>query len=140
MGRPGPILVIDDVEEHRDVLVQVLEEARHEVVAACDGQEALEKLRTMAPPSLVLLDVHMPRMTGAEFLRQLRADPDPARARAPVVIMSGLAREQASALAELGVDAVLVKPFTLGDLRRVVVRFCGNVPDPARADADQPPA
>jgi CheY-like chemotaxis protein len=121
----GPILIIDDVEEHRDLLLQVLEDSGYDVASASDGEEALSLLSGMATPSLILLDYRMPGMDGAEFLRRLRSDADAERREAPVAIMTGLTHDVLERVGPFGVSAVLEKPFGLGALRRVVVRFCG---------------
>jgi CheY-like chemotaxis protein len=121
----GTILVIDDLEEHRDLLLQVLEDSGYDVSSASDGEEALEVLAGTIPPQLILLDYRMPAMDGAEFLRRLRADPDPGRRAIPVVLMTGLAPHERERAGALDVAAVLEKPFGLGELRRVVVRHCG---------------
>ena len=122
----GTILVIDDVEEHRDLLLQVLEDSGYRVSSASDGEEALEILAGATPPRLILLDYRMPAVDGAEFLRRLRADPDPGRSAIPVVLMTGLAPHEWEREGALDVAEVLEKPFGLGELRRVVVRFCGK--------------
>lgn len=66
------ILIAEDETNLRDVLRIQLEFAGFEVVEACDGQEALDKVE-QAQPELILLDVMMPRMDGYEVCRRLRA-------------------------------------------------------------------
>src|SRR5690349_23695253 len=80
------VLVVEDDFDLRDALVPILEYEGHRVVSAANGKEALERLRTMPPPSLILLDLMMPVMDGEQFrAQQLR---DPALASIPVVIVS----------------------------------------------------
>jgi len=83
----GPILVVDDDRDIRDSLVEVLGEHGYPVIGAGNGVEALEILRTSAPPpSLILLDLMMPVMDGREFReRQLE---NPALADIPVIVIS----------------------------------------------------
>src|SRR3954464_2826117 len=68
------ILVVDDSPTIRKVVGSILEARSYQPVLAGDGQEALELLGTEAV-DLVLLDFVMPRMTGYQFCRELRADP-----------------------------------------------------------------
>jgi CheY-like chemotaxis protein len=105
------VLVVEDDVAIRASLLEVL---------ACEGLSAraagngLEAFRTMAghgPPALILLDLMMPEMDGATFLRYKRADP--ALAGIPVVVMT--ASEQRD-LTHLQADARLRKPFTLKQL------------------------
>ncbi len=66
------ILIVEDVEVNRDLLVQLLEED-YELVEACDGREGLEKAAS-EKPDLILLDISLPEMDGYEVARQIRAD------------------------------------------------------------------
>ncbi|MEE8209522.1 MAG: response regulator, partial [bacterium] len=67
------ILLIEDVEDNRDLVVQILE-SEYTVAEARDGQEGLEKARTVRP-HLILLDLALPKMDGWEVARRLKADP-----------------------------------------------------------------
>ena len=67
------VLVADDVEHNRALLRGYLEPHGCEVIDACDGKEALDRVLEFAP-DLILLDLEMPRMTGLEALQRLRAD------------------------------------------------------------------
>jgi CheY-like chemotaxis protein len=73
-------------------------------------------------PALILLDLQMPRMDGAEVCRRLRAEP--ATAAIPIVLMSADDRLGSAARA-LGVDDQLPKPFKLSDLFVAVARWAG---------------
>ncbi len=111
------ILVVDDDPDIREIVSLVLAGEGHEVRSAADGIEALELLRAGLGPSLVLLDMMMPRLDGESFLQQMRANPALAATR--VIILSGQvgAREKA---AELNVAGCLVKPIALEDLLRAI--------------------
>ncbi len=136
MAGPAPrILIVDDLVEHRELLSQVRADLGYEVATAGDGRAALDAIRDGARPCLVLLDHWMPRMDGTEFLAHLRASTDPAIAGIPVVVMSADPDGVADLLARAPPDTMLEKPFGLRELRRVVLRFCGQGTTPHRAGA-----
>lgn len=122
----GNILVVEDDQDIRDMLLILLSTEGFHAVAAEDGLEALHLLRTVrrrAPevPCLVLLDLKMPRLGGGEFRRaQLE---DPTVASVPVAVMSGAADAEQRARA-LGAVATVTKPIDCDRLMRVVRRFC----------------
>lgn len=107
------ILVIDDDYDIRDILGLVLESEGHVVFTAGDGVAGLDQLRAGARPSLIILDMMMPRLDGEGFLRGMRSDPN--TADIPVVILTGHPAAQRKA-AELGAAGCLVKPVELLDL------------------------
>jgi CheY-like chemotaxis protein len=91
MNRPLNILLVDDDDIEVENVQRAFKRAGipHPLFIACDGVQALEMLRRNEVPSerrVVLLDLNMPRMTGLEMLRELRADP--ALQQTPVVIFS----------------------------------------------------
>jgi two-component system, cell cycle response regulator DivK len=67
------ILVVEDVEFNRDLIVQLLEDS-YEVVTAVDGREGLELARSTAP-ALILMDLSLPGLDGWEATRRIKADP-----------------------------------------------------------------
>jgi PAS domain S-box-containing protein len=105
--RGGRVLVVDDEEDQRALLVEYLLSVGLEAVTASDGQEALEAVRTEAPDA-VLLDLMMPKMGGTEFLERLRRDP--LYTGLPVFVLTGkeVSEEEEAALTELA-SAVLLK-------------------------------
>jgi CheY-like chemotaxis protein len=113
------ILVIDDDSDIRGIISVVLEAEGHEVSAAVDGVAALSQLRSGARPSLILLDMMMPRLDGEGFLRAQRSDPS--LADIPVVILTAHPAARSTA-ARLGVAGCLLKPVELGDLIATVER------------------
>jgi CheY-like chemotaxis protein len=111
------ILVIDDDTDIREIIASVLATEGHEVVGAVDGVAALDELQRGARPSLILLDMMMPRLDGEGFIKAMRSDPN--LADIPVVILTAHpgARAKASAL---GAAGCLRKPVELSDLLAVV--------------------
>src|SRR5262245_65495136 len=78
------ILIVEDVELNRDLLVQLLED-KYRLVLAEDGAAALERVAE-ACPDLILMDLSLPRLDGWEATRRLKADPHVARI--PIIALS----------------------------------------------------
>ena len=125
-------MVVDDLVEHRELLSQVLVDLGYAVDTAGDGRAALEAIRSGSPPQLVLVDFWMPGINGNQFLAALRAEPDAARAKIPVVVMTADPEGVVELLASAPPDLLLEKPFGLRELRRAVVKFCGQGATPHR--------
>jgi len=83
----GTVLVVDDDEDTREVVAEILRDEGFRVRTACDGSEALELAARLPHPVAILLDLVMPGMGGREVLRRLRSQPD--LANIPVCIVSG---------------------------------------------------
>ena len=69
-----PILIVDDEEDIRDLLVYNLQKAGYVVEAASNGMECLQKIKTIKP-RLIILDIMMPEMDGVEVCQQIKSDP-----------------------------------------------------------------
>src|SRR2546425_5042545 len=118
-GTAATVLVVEDDFDLRDALVPILEYEGHRVVSAANGQEALDRLHAMPPPSLILLDLMMPVMNGEEFRAvQLR---DPTLASIPVVVVSAHPSAEERA-ARIGAAGCVKKPFEIEDLLEQVRR------------------
>ena len=124
------ILIVDDDADIREVLRIVLEIDHLTVLEASDGTEALARVRETPGIALVLLDLMMPDMNGADVLRVMKHDPE--LAAIPVVLLSG-DRHAQSIAQELHADGCIVKPVDLAVLLREVRRFM----DPRR-DQEHP--
>jgi CheY-like chemotaxis protein len=116
------VMVVDDDQDIREILTEVLSDAGYDVVPSTDGSDALTKLRD-ATPSLILLDLNMPIMDGVEFRQMQRKDP--AKAKIPTVVMSAV-HGMNERIANLAVDGALAKPVNLKDLMQVVERYCAK--------------
>lgn len=130
MSRPHRVLVIEDDEEIRESLIDVLSDSGYEARGAIHGRDALQQLSNgPVRPCLILLDLMMPVMDGRGFRKeQMR---NPALSDIPVVVIS--AYQAAAASQELGAAGHLAKPLGLDDLLEVVRRHCGPKPDPSPA-------
>lgn len=103
--------------------MRLLRRLGHVVTSVADGVEAVQRLSTERF-ELMLLDLTMPRMTGEEVLRWLRDHFDRAE-RPRVVVVSAVAAHRRAELLQLGADAVLPKPFRVGELRELIVNDSG---------------
>jgi CheY-like chemotaxis protein len=103
------ILIAEDERDIRDLVAFTLRFAGHEVVAAANGEEAVQ-MAPKANPDLILMDVRMPRMTGYEACRAIKANPD--LKDIPVVFLSAKGQEsEIQTGLEVGAEEYLLKPF-----------------------------
>src|SRR5438094_551171 len=82
------ILVVDDDLASRRLLARTLTAAGYTCAEAESGEKALELVRKQ-PPCLLLLDYDMPGLNGADVSKQIRADPSPAIAQIPTIMLTG---------------------------------------------------
>lgn len=122
-GDEPRILVADNDEEVRDILVRLLRMDGYEVEAVADGEAALEEV-LRHPPDLVILDVYMPRRSGLDVLYQLRARGMTTRA----IVISGIADDSMVRDAIVLGAQFLGKPLELDDLRKTLETI---LPDPS---------
>jgi CheY-like chemotaxis protein len=122
--RPS-VLIVEDDEDLRQILSQLIEFHGWPVHAASDGVEALEALKTHRP-SLILLDLAMPRMNGMEFRDAQRQLPDKRLATVPVVVVSAVP-DAASYKASLNAADVLLKPFEADRVLKAVESYVRRV-------------
>jgi sigma-B regulation protein RsbU (phosphoserine phosphatase) len=111
------ILVVDDDAVSRKILAQLLTAAGYQCSQVEDGAKALEIIHAR-PPSLLLLDFDMPGLNGAELLRRLRSDNDPAVAQIPAIMLTGHGSEASEVLClQAGADDFVTKPINAAVLR-----------------------
>lgn len=104
------ILIAEDERDIRDLITFTLNFAGHQVVATSNGEEALQAIHTEMP-ELVLLDVRMPRMTGYEVCREVKADP--LTQHIPVAFISAKGQESEIRTGlEAGAEEYILKPFS----------------------------
>ncbi len=117
---PADILVVDDDLDIREALSNALQLEGYEVAVAANGREAWNSLRSAPPPALVLLDLMMPVLNGAEFLQLLRADE---RLRTlPVILLTAFSSTAAAVAGQS--QGYLAKPLDLDELMGLVARHC----------------
>ena len=118
------MLVVDDDDVIRQLIVVNLELEGFQVHVAVDGQDALDKVKSVRP-HVVTLDIMMPRLDGWEAATRLRADPETADIR--VILLSARAQEADLRRGDrIGVDAYLTKPFDPDELIDTVRRLAGQ--------------
>ena len=116
------VLVADDSETVLLMLQRRLEMSGYEVVTATDGQEVLDVLDGGSGPDLILLDAMMPRMSGVDALRQLRASGH----KMPVLVISAhLDAQEPERMLALGADGCVPKPFEWDDLMKRIEELAG---------------
>jgi len=112
-------LVVEDSKTIRMILCGYLRKLNIEVVEAGDGREALERLKEMAPPDLVLVDWNMPVMSGIDFIRAVRElhvfDPLPL-----IMVTTNSESEHLGTAMEAGANEYIQKPCTLDALREKI--------------------
>ncbi len=140
-GQSVRALVVDDVEDNREVLSGLLERAGVEVAKAKDGAEALEKIAEQRP-DIVFMDVRMPVMDGLDAVRHIR-DRWPGEPIVCVAITaSGLLREP-SYYRDAGFDDFVGKPFLFETICDCMARHLRvelkREPAPAAAPSAEPP-
>ena len=120
------ILVVDDHEMARDTLVGMVEHAGYPAVAFANPAGALARIAEQRP-ALILLDMLMPEIDGADFLRRLREID--AGATVPVIIVSAIGHllqgMRRADVRSAGVVAVLSKPVTYTALIEAIARIVG---------------
>jgi DNA-binding response OmpR family regulator len=103
------ILVVDDESDLVAMISIRLEASGYKVVAAYDGQEALEKVR-QENPDLIVLDIMIPKLDGYKVCRMLKFDEK--YKHIPIILFSARAQESDKKLGEqVGANAYITKPF-----------------------------
>ena len=122
---PARILVAEDQVHIRSLIEYKLKNSGYEVIAVEDGQAALEKAREFIP-TLIMLDVMMPLMTGFEVLAALKADEK--TRNIPVLLVTAQSKEHEILKGlELGAEDYITKPFSPNELaarvKKVLAKF-----------------
>lgn len=119
-GARGSVLIVDDEAPIRQMLGTAFRSAGYTVRTAADAESALLAIAE-GLPDVVVLDLGLPRMSGEEFLRQIRSD---GVAVSVVVVSASL--DGAAVAAAAGADAYFAKPFDLWVLLRRVAELTGG--------------
>jgi len=118
------VLVADDDADTRLLFRTVLEIRGYCVIEAADGEETV-RIAESARPDVILMDGGLPRLSGFDATRQIRASAEVGDVT--IVFISGHAGSVFITRAlEAGCDEYLVKPFALNQLEHVLEKYCGN--------------
>ncbi|MBD5829338.1 response regulator [Janibacter melonis] len=108
------VVVADDDDDIRDLVAFKLENAGYEVISVADGDSAWDRVREVRP-TLAVLDVMMPGMSGLDVLREIRADDSLAETK--VILLTARSRDvDVDAGFSSGADDYLTKPFSPREL------------------------
>ena len=122
-GDASLVLIVEDEEPIAEALALVVRDAGFRSMVAAHGLQALEMARA-DPPALVITDLMMPHLDGAELIAALRSRAALDGGQAPPIILVTAAGPRRALAA--GADAVLRKPFELAALERLLRRFLGT--------------
>jgi CheY-like chemotaxis protein len=114
------VLIVDDDEDAREMLAHLIRRAGYSVVTACDGNAALATLHEVRP-ELILLDVVMPGMDGAQFRSEQRRHRD--WLSIPTIVMTGATDEP---VLDPAIEATFKKPVRVADVIEIVKRHCAR--------------
>jgi two-component system, OmpR family, response regulator RegX3 len=133
-AHPTTVLVVEDEESFVDALVVGLQREGFEVAVARDGAEALELFDAVSP-DLVLLDLMLPKISGIDVCRQLRA-----RSAVPIIMVTAKSSEVDTVVGlEVGADDYVTKPYRMRELvarMRAALRRVPGAPRPPIAEDD----
>jgi two-component system cell cycle sensor histidine kinase/response regulator CckA len=115
------VVVVEDSAPDRELLASLLKYAGHEVMVCADGQAGLGLIKKVKP-DLVIADLIMPGVDGYELARAVRTDP--ATTAIPIILQTAhyLESEVRRIAAQIGIQAVIIKPFEPQDLLDLVAK------------------
>jgi len=118
------ILVVEDQEDLRGVLRDLLSGSGYAVVEAADGQDGIDKAKSERP-DLILMDIQLPVLDGYEATRQIKADPS--LANTPIIAVSSFAMKGDEEKARgAGCDHYVTKPYSPLQLLRTIRGVLGD--------------
>jgi signal transduction histidine kinase/ActR/RegA family two-component response regulator len=119
-GRPASILVVDDSDMNRRLLLETLQPMGFNIRQAASGIECLREFE-VASPHLVLMDLRMPGMDGYQAMRHIRAQHG-AQAVRIIAVTASAFEEDAPAVVQSGADELVRKPYRLDELLAAIQR------------------
>lgn len=120
--KPSKILAVDDNETNRELLMEIFSSSHHEILTACDGDDAVRKIRE-SKPDLVLMDLRMPVKDGSTAAREIKLDM--AFRYTPIIAVTAGSLPTKSDDMQLGpdFDGALRKPFTRQEIFDALAQF-----------------
>lgn len=118
------VLVIEDDDILRETLGEMLSAIGYRALFAADGYEGIEIFQSH-PIDAVILDMRLPRLSGEETYQKLKA----IQPCVKVIVSSGfMSEEECFRLMALGLDGIILKPYKVSDLRRMLAAVLGELP------------
>ncbi|MGZ6037892.1 MAG: response regulator [Phenylobacterium sp.] len=117
------VLHVDDDPMNLRVVEEILGAFHHASVKAMSGAEALQLLAER-PFDVVLMDIHMPGMTGIEAVRRLRDLPGPERNTPVIALTADVFSRRPEEYSALGFNGFVAKPILVADLLNAIKRCC----------------
>ena len=125
-GSLQKILIVEDNQDNRELVVKVLKINGYHVIEAVDGEEAIEKVRA-EKPDLILMDLFIPKIDGYEVTKRLKDDKD--LEHIPVIALTAQAMKGDMELAlAAGCDGYMPKPIDVRELPKQIKRFLKGNP------------
>ncbi len=113
-GFPKKILVVDDNQDNRELVVKILKSKGYQMIEAIDGEEALEKA-IAEKPDLILMDISIPKINGYEVTRRLKSRAD--FKDTPIIALTAHAMKgDREKTIKAGCDGYISKPFNIHEL------------------------
>lgn len=108
------ILYVEDNEFNRKIVRQLLSQTKYQLREAADGESGVQSAQD-DPPDLILMDVQLPKLSGLDATRRLRADPR--TAAVPIIVITSYALSSDAEKAKAaGATAYLAKPYSPREL------------------------
>ena len=125
------ILVVEDQEDNRRIVRDLLSSVGYELIEAHDGEAGIQ-LAKEHRPDLILMDIQLPRIDGYEATRQIKADP--ALRDIPIIVVTSYALSgDDKKAAAAGADAYVAKPFSPRQLLAKIQQFLTPTDRPAQS-------
>jgi len=125
-GSSQKILVVEDNQDNRELVVKVLKINGYQVIEAVDGEEAIEKTKTESP-DLILMDLFIPKIDGYEVTKRLKSDRD--LKHIPVIALTAHAMKGDMEVAlAAGCDGYIPKPIDVRELPKQIEYFLKGNP------------
>jgi CheY-like chemotaxis protein len=138
--KPLRILVAEDNPVNRELMVLLLERQGHRVMAVEDGGDVLRELEK-CESDIVIMDQEMPRMSGLDAARAIRAKEKSTGRHIPIITVTGNATEADRRRGrEAGVDAHLAKPIHVKELFQAITELCGGDGDEGADEEEGTPS
>jgi two-component system cell cycle response regulator DivK len=120
-GLPGKILIVDDNQDSRELVVKVLKTRGYQTIEAVDGEEALEKA-VAERPDLILMDRSLPKIDGYEVTRRLKSQQD--FKDIPIVALTAHAmRGDREKALKAGCEGYISKPINVRELPGLILSY-----------------